>query len=214
MKKIIATVLCIMTMAAVQFLGTAQAADKMTVAGYDKQHATAVSTDIIPGTVDANGYVITVKNPVAVFDREVQGVKALDDPARRGKKVWVATYAENPELFNGATLYAIGLGDNWPGQGKTLGRINLEKALASGTIVNGVVKLQFARQKNEPYWQPVSWIIKLADGKMAWGGHPGYPNGQFIAHTKQGAPLTVWGVENDKIIPPTNAVFAFFKTQL
>lgn len=214
MKRIAAVLLTMATVAVVGSFTATQAADKMAVAGYDKQHQTSNGPYLSFSNVNQGGYSVIVNGPVAVFDQEIQGVKALDDPARKNQRVWVATCAENSSLFEGATLYALGLGDNWPGEGKSLGKIDLSKALATGNISKCVAELQFSRQKSEAYWQPITWMVKLADGKMAWGGHPGYPNGPYIAHTKNGAPLTAWGVTGNKIIPPTPEVFSFFKTQM
>ena len=203
-------------MAAVLFSGTAWAgqAEAMPIVGYEKSGLAVGAPFIAFGPVGPTAYEVTIKSPVAVFDQEFSGAKMLDDTARKGKKVWVATYAENPSLFEGATLHAIPLGENWPGDGKSLAKIRLNEALASAQMVNGTAHFQFPRLKTEGYWQSLTWVIRLADGTLGWGGHPGYPNGEFLIYNKNNSPLTVWGVMADRIVVPTQKVREFFKTRL
>ncbi len=214
MKKITAATVIFLAMVTVLFSGMAQAKSNnmIPVAGYEEGNGGGAGAPyFIPGKVTANGYDVTLKSAVAVFVEAVPGVKALDDPARKGEQVWVVTYTETPAAFDGATLYAIKMGKDFVGEGQNLYKVDLTQALSSAAIVGGIASFHCDRKSTESYWQPATWVIAFPDGKRAWGGQPGYPDGPWLAHNKNNAPLTVWGVTNGGIIKPTKEVFQFFR---
>jgi hypothetical protein len=204
MKKITVLFLAIITVA----FGTAWAQREMPVSGYENT-GDAGAPYLNFGVVSGDSYTIEITSPVVVFEQAYRGVEMLEDTARRGHNVWVATYARNPSIFEGATIYALPLGEYWPGEGKSIGKIDFSRALTSSRISGGVAKMNFPRQKAGNHWQSVTWVVRLSDGTIGWGGHPP----KYTVLNKTGSPLTVWGIVGNKTIQPDERVRDFFRTQ-
>jgi len=103
-------------------------------------------------------------------------------------------------------MYALGTQRDWSGIAVTLNAIDSEKALATADVTAEFAKFHFANRYPDAkhYYQPLIWVIEMKDGKRAWGGHPDYPNGQYIVYNKLGQPQTWLRVDNKagKVLPP------------
>jgi hypothetical protein len=160
-----------------------------------------------------------LSHPVAVFfgDPGIKGAQAMKDPHRGGAQVWVLDYDQNPGAFEGVECYALGLGQLWPGPGKDVNHLELDKALARGEFSEGVTMLGF-RLGSQPYHIPWNTVYVFPGGKRGWGGHPGYMNpgvgqsGPFTVFNMKGLPMTVTKIDPQQGVGvPDSAAVAEFK---
>ncbi len=133
-----------------------------------------------------------------------------------------AAYAANPEYFKGGTVYAMRNGEDWcggrtaqsviaaleGGNGKKCGAI-----IAQGKIGDNEVEMTFPSMKatgTDKAGKPIEWtcqgmtlLLKKADGKAAWLGHPGWKTSNDAAGIGDYMVLA----DNDKRFPSTAACY-------
>lgn len=139
---------------------------------------------------------------IAVFLKKNPQIKGATLDAKTGD--YNLYFADNPEFFKGATLYALGTGENWRG-GKALEKIKTENALDAVPITSPSATLKFKNlYPDKPgYYQPIVFMIQLDkavykdNGGRAWGGVPDYPNGPWLARSIKNE-VQVWVYVNNK----------------
>jgi len=195
MKEILIAMLMLMVM---PFMAYSQPI----VAGDPSAGNSITFSDVAQDGFDVNLRVIAVfdKNPGLI------GTVVQQDKHRNNRTIWVLEYADNIAAFTGAKMYALGTQRDWSGIAVTLNAIDSEKALATADVTAEFAKFHLANRYPDAkyYYQPLIWVIEMKDGKRAWGGHPDYPNGQYIVYNKLGQPQTWLRVDNDagKVLPP------------
>lgn len=151
---------------------------------------------------------VTMRFPIlgAQFDESPGNLAGIveqvdDNPTRKGRKVWVLNYEDNPQAFNGVQIYALATRNFWPG-GKELRDLNLRSPKIPGKATIGQSKFVDLAMRTLPGpFQIRVWVIEFpnlkdAQGKplRAWGFHP---MGSYMVENLYREPQTAYKVVKD-----------------
>lgn len=126
-------------------------------------------------------------------------------PDENGKRE--AWYGSNPGYFQGGTVYALRLGNDWRG-GRTAAQVDLTAdkgvaVLGQGKVGDNQVTITFPSKKAAASvrleFQPMNFLLVKADGKKAWLGHAGWA----VTNTSTGIGDFLVLAANDKRFPAT-----------
>lgn len=160
--------------------------------------------DVLPGgdtqidfSSDGNTTTLTLSNLYAYGEASEK-----EGGADAKREAW---YGSNAKYFQGGTVYALELGNDWCG-GKTAASVKLDKCkdgiLGQGKIDGDKVVLRFPTRKAKETsvrYVPMNFLLVKADGKQAWLGHAGWkPN-----NTAAGIGDYMVLANNDKRFPAT-----------
>lgn len=210
----------VLALAGALFFGTTTFADEITVAGDDVVSSrNAPSPDPTFGPVSEKGFDMTLP-VVAVFTGDVggnpgySGVKHYDRDANTGGQAWVLEYRDNPVAFKGAKFHVAGTQKYFKAnvqrrnEDDYLGTSMISGPTVTVNVRNIVKKLEVEHGKPvTKYLQPFVFQIHFADGKVAWGGIPGFPDGQYVVRNKAGKiqSAVIVDVAGGRIEPPGEA---------
>ncbi|MDP3794936.1 MAG: hypothetical protein Q8R13_03345 [bacterium] len=146
-----------------------------------------------PDEVDADDLSLGRETPVSIAFSAVSATytATVAFPAAHFEEAGElsARFLNQPELFAGARLCALGLGPDWnqPPEATTLQTFDLSKALACAPIdAQGTAALVIAVRPGAtaPYTQDMIWVVEFSDHTRAWGEPP---SGLFLFESPSGS---------------------------
>lgn len=177
MKRFINSLWAIIALAILPGFALAQAQTKpLATAGYTDGQGKALPGGDTRMTVTSDGKTTTMK----LSNLYAYGEANIDpkDP-KAERKAW---YGSNKAYFQGGTVYAMKLGNDWRGS-RTATSVDLKAdnglaILASGKVGDDEVTLTFGSRRAGPSvryeCQPLNYLLVRADGSRAWLGQPGW----------------------------------------